>query len=265
MSDKFSQNEPPASIFPPVSGGNIRGEKIALITGSSRGIGRGIALALARDGFDIVINYLKNRENAETLHSEITKLGQRSLIVQADVTKSDQVATLIQSIMKEFGNLSILVNNVGPFRMKSLYNSDEQDWQEMIQGNLTSAFLCTRAALPYIRKAKGSVIFIGAPNAEQLRAAPNTSAYTIAKNGVVALAKTLAREEAKFGVRVNVVNPGIINTGMTKAEIKEQSAYVPLGRVGSVEDIAEAVSFLVSERASYITGAVLNVSGGLWV
>ena len=266
MSDNSTENGLPISIFPPVSGGNSSRAKITLVTGSSRGIGRGIALALARDGFSVAINYLNNREKAEILSSEITKLGQKSLIFQANVTKSDQVSSLIASVVKEFGCLSVLVNNVGPFRMKSIYDSDEQDWMEMIQGNLTSAFLCTRTALPHIRYTKGSIIFIGAPNAEQLRAAPHTGAYTIAKNGVVALAKTLAREEAKHSVRVNVVNPGFINTGnMTALDIKEQSSQVPLGRVGTVEDIAEAVSFLVSERASYITGAVLNVSGGLWV
>lgn len=239
---------------------------IAVITGGSRGIGKGIALKLSEDGYNIAINYLKDENSADRTAKEISHFGYTAITVQADVTKSDQVINMISDVVDRLGGIDILVNNVGPFIVKSIDQSTEQDWLDMIHGNLTSAYNCAKAALPHIRQAKGSIVFLGGPNAEQLRAAPNTGAYTIAKNGVVALAKTLAREEAKHGVRINVVNPGLIKTKELE-EKQEQSmiSQIPLKRLGTPQDIAEAVSFLVSDKASYITGAVLNVSGGLWV
>ncbi len=239
---------------------------VALITGGSRGIGKGIALQLAKDGYQIAINFLNDQDSADATAQEISKFGRRAITIQADVTKADQVNAMIPTVVDQMGGIDILVNNVGPFIIKSIYQSDERNWLDMIHGNLTSAYHCTKAALTYIRQAKGSIIFIGGPNAEQLRAAPNTGAYTIAKNGVVALAKTLAREEAKHGVRVNVVNPGFIKTSeLEKEQEQDMISQVPLGRMGTPGDIAEAVSFLISDKAAYITGAVLNVSGGLWV
>ena len=244
---------------------NREDSNVALVTGGSRGIGRGIVQALARDGYEVAINFLSNADAARELASQLVEQGLKSMIIQADVTKSDQVRAMIASVAEHLGGPSVLVNNVGPFLMKSLSDSSEKDWLEMINANLTSAYLCTKAALNHIRQHEGSIVFIGGPNAEQLRAAPNTGAYAIAKNGLVALAKTLAREEAKYGIRVNVVNPGFIDNGsQTEDELKSQAEQVPLGRVGTPDDIAEAVSFLVSDRASYITGSVLNVSGGLW-
>ena len=239
---------------------------VALITGGSRGIGKGIALKLANNGFHIAINLLNDQESADAAAQEISKFGRKVITVQADVTKSDQVNAMIPTVVDQLGGIDILVNNVGPFIIKSINQSDERDWLDMIHGNLTSAYHCTKAALTYIRRAKGSIVFIGGPNAEQLRAAPNTGAYTIAKNGVVTLAKTLAREEAKHGVRVNVVNPGFIKTSeLEKKQEQDMISQVPLGRMGTPDDIAEAVSFLITDKAAYITGAVLNVSGGLWV
>jgi len=233
------------------------------VTGGSRGIGKAIVLALAHEGYDVAINYLSQHETAQKLAAKVKGIGRNAVTLQADVTVEGQVHAMVESVVENLGSPSLLVNNVGPFLMKSVSDSTAQEWSDMIAGNLTSAFLCTQAFKHHIRQNKGSIIFIGGPNAEQLRAAPNTGAYTIAKNGVVALAKTLAREEAKYGVRVNVVNPGIIGTSSEMdARLAKQ---VPLGRVGTPEDIAQAVVFLASEKASYITGAVLNVSGGLWV
>ncbi len=239
---------------------------VALITGGSRAIGKGSALKLAEDGYHIAIDFLNDQDSAVATAQAVSKFGRRAITVQTDVTKADQVNAMIPTVVEQLGGIDILVNNVGPFIIKSIYQSDERDWLDMIHGNLTSAYHCTKAALAYIRRAKGSIVFIGGPNAEQLRAAPNTGAYTIAKSGVVTLAKTLAREEAKHGVRVNVVNPGFIKTSELEKEQKQDMiSQVPLGRIGTPEDIAEAVSFLVSDKAAYITGAVLNVSGGLWV
>jgi len=237
--------------------------KIAVVTGGSRNIGKAIVLALAHEGHDVAINYLSQHEPAQKLAAEVRAIGRNAMTAQADVTVESQVQAMVESVVETFGSPSLLVNNVGPFLMKSVSDSTAQEWSDMIAGNLTSAFLCAQAFRDHIRRNHGSIIFIGGPNAEQLRAAPNTGAYTIAKNGVVALAKTLAREEAKYGVRVNVVNPGIIGTSSEMdARLAKQ---VPLGRVGTPENIAQAVVFLASEKASYITGAVLNVSGGLWV
>ena len=239
---------------------------VAIVTGGSRGIGRGIVLALAREGYQVAINFLSQKEPAQNIASEVADLGQEAIIVQADVTQADQVSAMVASVVRKLGAPSLLVNNVGPFLMKSVNASTEREWSDIIRGNLTSAFLCAKAARDHIRQNKGSIIFIGGPNADQLRASPHTAAYAIAKNGVVTLAKTLAKEEAGYGVRVNVVNPGFINNGsIPDDEMKRQAKQVPLGRIGTAKDIAEAVVFLASDEASYITGSVLNVSGGLWI
>jgi 3-oxoacyl-[acyl-carrier protein] reductase len=239
---------------------------VAIVTGGSRGIGRGIVLALAHEGFRVVINFISNEEAARLLESEVSRLGQEAMIAQADVTRADQVSAMVASVAGKLGAPSLLINNVGPFLMKSVNNSTEKEWSDIIRGNLTSAFLCAKAVRDHLRETKGSIIFIGGPNGDQLRAAPHTAAYTIAKNGIVTLAKTLAKEEASYGVRVNVINPGFVDNGSIPGdEIERQAKQVPLGRVGTPKDIAEAVLFLASEKASYITGSVLNVSGGLWI
>ena len=194
--------------------------RIALVTGSAKGIGREIALQLAQRGADVVLNYRTSQTEAEALKTRIESLGRRALAVQADVSRVEQAESLIHQVLKHFGRLDILVNNAGPFVMHTIAETSIEEWHQMLDGNLNSAFYCTRFALPVMRKQKsGHVIFIGNIKADSLRARHNSCAYGIAKTGVLLLAKTLAREEGPHGIRANVVNPGIIDTGNLEGNI----------------------------------------------
>ncbi len=241
--------------------------KVALITGGARGIGRGIALKLAQAGADIVINYLEREDSAWEVVNWIRGMGRQAHAIRADVAQESEVERMISSTRKKFNRIDIFVNNVGPFIMKRVADMSTVDWNLMMDGNLTSAFYGVRHVVPTMRdQKKGHIIFIGAPNAERIGSAFETCAYSIAKTGLVILAQTLAREEAAYGIRANVVNPGFIeNDAMTPSKREWMPQEVPVDRVGSPADIGDAVLFLASPRADYINGAVINVHGGLWV
>ena len=241
--------------------------KIALVTGSSRGIGKTIALKLAENGADVGINYKSQKEKAEEVVSLIQKMGKKSKSFCADVSDFSQVEKMAKDFLAEFGRIDILVNNVGPFIMKKLAELSLDEWESMIKQNLTSTFYCCKAFLPQLQKQKSGVIInLGGPNAEKTSGFIYTTPWSIAKTGVVILSKSLAKQEGKNGIRVNVVNPGYIETEEYTEEMKKNMPKdVPLGFLGKPEDIAEAVVFLASEKAKYINGAVLNVHGGLWV
>ena len=174
---------------------------------------------------------------------------------------------MIDETLKLFGRIDVLVNNVGPFLVKSIVETEVDEWRRMLDGNLSSTFYCSKFALPTMRAQKrGQIVNLGSLNIETTRGAPTTAAYNAAKAGMVMLTKSIARSEARYGIRCNLVSPGFIETyATTDADRRELPSLVPLGRLGTAEDIAQAVAFLVSEKASYITGAVLNVHGGLWV
>jgi 3-oxoacyl-[acyl-carrier protein] reductase len=248
--------------------------KVALVTGSSRGIGKTIALKLAEAGASLVINYKSNSGAADEVVESIKKMienpakggGQKVISIQCDVSNFADVEEMIKKVTKEFGGIDILVNNVGPFLYKSIYDTTIQEWHQIINSNLNSTFYCCKAVVPIMRKQKsGNIINIGAPNAERTQGYLKNCAYAVAKTGVVVFSKSLAKEEAKNGIRVNVINPGFIQTDEYTEEMKkDMPKQVPLGRLGKPEDIANAVLFLVSNEADYITGSVLNVHGGLW-
>ena len=240
--------------------------KVALVTGSSRGIGKAIALKLAESGAFSVINYKSDSSAADEVVKSIKKIKRKAILIQCDVSNFADVEEMVKKIMDEFGRIDILVNNVGPFLYKSIYDTTIREWHEVINSNLNSTFYCCKAVVPIRRKQKsGNIINIGAPNAERTQGYLQNCPYAVAKTGVVVFSKSLAKEEAKNGIRVNVVNPGFIETDeYTEQMKKEMPKEVPLRRLGKPEDIANAVLFLVSDEANYITGSVLNVHGGLW-
>ena len=242
--------------------------QVALVTGGSRGIGRGIALKLAQAGADLVINYLEREDAAHEVAEWAQGMGRQAMTIKADVCDEVQVKRMCDEIAERFGMLHILVNNVGPFLLRRTLKMTTDEWRLILDGNLTSAFIVAResAALMEHTEAGGSMIFIGAPNAERVGSQSESCTYSIAKTGVVILALTLARDLGSKGIRVNVVNPGFIeNDSMTRRMREWMPHEVPVGQIGTPADIGDAVLFLASERAQYVTGAVLNVHGGLWI
>ena len=241
-------------------------KKVALVTGSSRGIGRAIALKLAEKGCELAVNYQSNRGAAEQVIDRIRKMGRKAVLFQGDVSDFAIVEEVIGKVKTEFGRINILVNNVGPFLYKSIFDTTAQEWRDTLNSNLNSVFYCCKTVVPIMRERKSGVIInIGAPNAERTQGYIRNCAYATAKTGVVVFSKSLAKEEAKNGIRVNVVNPGFVETDNYSEEDKQHwSKEIPMKRMGTPEELANAVAFLCSDEASYITGAVLNVHGGLW-
>ena len=241
-------------------------QRVALVTGGSRGIGRAIALKLAKDGCSVAISYLSNDRAAEEVIKSIEKIGSKALSFQSDVSNFADAEGLIRNVRSQLGRVDILINNVGPFLYKTIWDTTIQEWHQMLNSNLNSTFYCCKAVVPIMREQKSGVIVnIGGPNAERTQGYVRTCAYAVAKTGVVVFSKSLAKEEAEHGIRVNVINPGFIQTeAYTEDMLKTMPQQVPMKRLGKPEDVANAVAFLASEEASYITGAVLNVHGGLW-
>jgi 3-oxoacyl-[acyl-carrier protein] reductase len=240
--------------------------RVALVTGGSRGIGRAIALNLAERGYSLAINYLSNSWAAEDVVKQIRNIGGNSVSLQGDVSNFADAEEVIKKAKSEFNRIDVLINNVGPFLYKTIFDTTIQEWHQIMNSDLNSVFYCCRAVVPVMREQKyGVIVNIGAPNAERTQGYTRICTYAVAKTGVVVFSKSLAKEEAQNGIRVNVVNPGFIETeSYTQDMKKEMPQNVPLKRLGKPEEIANAVAFLVSDEASYITGSVLNVHGGLW-
>ena len=240
--------------------------KVALVTGGSRGIGRAIALTLAEHGADVAINYAGNTAAAEEVAAAIEKLGRKALLVQGSVADTNGVADIVGRVVKELGRLDILVNNAGITRDGLLMRMKEADWDDVMNTNLKGVFNCSKAVLRTMMKQKGGRIVNMASVVGEMGNAGQAN-YASAKAGVIGFTKSLAKEVASRNITVNAVAPGFIATDMTSVLTDEQKAEmactIPLGRAGEPQDVANAVLFLVSDEAAYITGQVLNVDGGM--
>ena len=240
---------------------------LALVTGASKGIGRAIALELARNKFDVAINYNRSSESAEKLRDEIKTLGVNAEIFQADVSNYEQVVNLIKSVkdsMKK--SISVLVNNAGITRDTLLMRMKPEDWQAVLNTNLNAAFYCTREVIRDMAKAHyGRIINIA--SVVGLTGNAGQANYAASKAGIIGLTKSVAREYAERGITVNAIAPGFIETDMTeilKPEVKDSILQsIPVHKIGSPEDVAKAVAFFANEASSYITGQVLAVDGGM--
>ncbi|MFZ1026796.1 MAG: 3-oxoacyl-[acyl-carrier-protein] reductase [Limnoraphis robusta] len=240
-------------------------EQVAIITGASRGIGRAIAIALASEGANIVVNYASSSGAADELVSEITNSGGNAIARQADVSQADQVDTLISSVMEKWGRIDILVNNAGITRDTLLLRMKPEEWQAVIDLNLTGVFLCTRAVSKIMLKQRSGRIINIASVAGQM-GNPGQANYSAAKAGVIGFTKTVAKELASRGLTVNAVAPGFIETDMTKdlKNTEDILKFIPLGRYGQPQEVAGMVRFLAADpAAAYITGQVFNVDGGM--
>jgi NAD(P)-dependent dehydrogenase (short-subunit alcohol dehydrogenase family) len=241
--------------------------KTALVTGASKGVGKGIALELARCGCDIAVNYNTDAGGAGAAVAEICAAGRRALAVQADVGIGADVNRMFQQVLGEFPHLEILVNNAGMQTWKAMLDLEEAEWDAVIRTNLKGCFLCTQRAGRHMREhGGGSIVNIGS-GCNKIPF-PNLSNYTASKGGIEMFTKSAAIELGRYGIRVNCVAPGAIEIERTKQESPDYAGtwapLTPLGRVGQTIDVARAVAFLVSESADFITGQTVWVDGGLF-
>lgn len=243
-------------------------KRVAIVTGATRGIGLAVATRLAHDGYDIVANYRGDDDVADAARAELEAIGRRVVLAKGDIANADDAGALIETALSELGQLDVLINNAGITRDTLMMRMSEDDWDAVLTTNLKGAFLCSKAAIrPMIRQRSGRIVnmtsVIGlVGNAGQAN-------YASAKAGLIGLTKSMAKEVGSRGITVNAVAPGFIETRLTDVlnqELRDTLLkQIPAGRLGQPEDVAGAVAFLVSPDASYITGHVLTVDGGLFM
>lgn len=240
--------------------------KSAIVTGSSRGIGREIALQLAKEGARVVVNYSGSKDKADAVVQVITESGGEAIAIQADVSNADSVKNMVDKTLEQFGSIDILVNNAGITRDNLLMRMKEDEWDDVIDINLKGVFLCTKAVTRQMMRQRAGKI-VNVASIVGVSGNPGQANYVAAKAGVIGLTKTVAKELAPRNINVNAVAPGFIATDMTDVlndELKSQLlSNIPLGKLGSPENVAKTVLFLLSEDAEYITGQTIHVDGGM--
>lgn len=240
-------------------------EKIVLVTGSSRGIGKAIALAFAEKGAKIIINYSKSEKEAKEVVKEILKLGSEAIAIKCDVSKEEEVKKMISAIIKKFGRLDILINNAGIVYDIPFFEKTAEQWNKTLGVNLIGTYLCSKYAVPHLKKQKSGVIINIASTNGIDTLSPDSADYDASKAGVISLTKNLANELAPT-IRVNCVAPGWVNTDINKNLPKDyiagETEKILLKRFGMPDEIAKAVLFLASDDASFITGTTLIIDGG---
>jgi NAD(P)-dependent dehydrogenase (short-subunit alcohol dehydrogenase family) len=239
--------------------------RVALVTGASRGIGKEIALTLGRAGARVAVSYRTNKMGAQKVANALRAAGTDGWAVETDVTDPARAKELIEGVVRHFGRLDVLVNNVGDFEWKPVLESTLEEWHAVVALNLFSVFYTSKFVLPVMRRQRwGRIVNLGAVGAERAFGQAKISAYSAAKAGMVAFSRSLALEEARYGITVNVVSPSIIDDKELSLEEAQRMTDVrfPVGRPATAQDVAEAVKFFASEEAAFLTGQVLNVSGG---
>jgi len=241
-------------------------DKVVLITGASQGIGKATALKFAEENATLAINDIEGQEEQlKELKNEIEKMGGKANYYLADVANYEEVEKMIQSIKNDLGKLDVLINNAGICRDKTLAKMTKEDWQKVIDIDLTGVFNCTKAALALIVNNRGKIINVS--SLVGIRGNFGQTNYAAAKAGIIGFTKSLAKEVGRFGVTVNAIAPGFIETNLTQKmpeEIKGMvKKFTPLGRFGKPEEVAFLITFLASEKADFITGSVVSIDGGL--
>ncbi|UCE19021.1 MAG: 3-oxoacyl-ACP reductase FabG [Gemmatimonadota bacterium] len=239
--------------------------KVALVTGGSRGIGAGIALALGGAGAKVIVNYFEHKEQAEQVVRQITESGGEAVSFGADVSEGEQVESILSFVASHYGGVDILINNAGIHQHLTIDKLTFEDWDRVVNVDLDSAFLLTKGVLPYMKK-RGWGRIVNMSSLSGFAGTKVECHYAATKAGLIGFTKAVALEVASFGITVNAISPGSVETDMldikTEEDRKRRVAPIPVGRIGQPEDIAHATLFLVSPKASFITGETIHVNGG---
>lgn len=232
-------------------------QKVAVVTGSAKGLGRAIAFSLAREGYAVAVHFKKSKAEAGKVLDSIVKKSPRSIVVSGDLTDEQQVETMFGQIYKKLGRVDLLLNNIGNFLYKEFSKTTNSEIKDILESNIYSTLFCSRAVLPQMRKQKsGYIINIGSVGAETMTVTEKSTPYFIAKNALYSLTKIMAWEEARHGIHVNMVSPASLETDIFKA------SDFPMGRSANYEDVVKVIRFLTSDDAYYINGANIEVAGG---
>lgn len=238
----------------------------ALVTGGSRGIGRACVLRLAEDGYDVAFCYTSRADAAEEVCQEASQYGTRVIAVQADVADAEAVRAMVKEVNTEFGSLDALITSAGIVRDNPLLLMSDDQWQQTVDVNLTGTYnVCRAVAFDMLKRRAGSIVTLS--SVAGVYGIASQTNYAATKSGIIGFTKSLAKEVGRYGIRVNAVAPGFIETdmvaGLDPEYMRKMVSGVPLGRMGTAEEVANIVSFLVSDRASYVTGSVMHVDGGI--